>query len=238
MKHPKEAVRLFNKIDEEVMQQSDVLLNSFQENKGAFTARFPHLADPFVDEWGECIATARALPPDYVAVSEQAAETSALENLMEQGRTHFQTIMLYTQLAFPNDAAILRLFGQPQYNSARNKQLKLPILLRMLRSQVSKPEYKEALIAKGLKPEDIDQLETLAQSIVFQNVAQQQAKEDRSLQASKRIIAMNAVWEKMALVCQCAKLVFLNDAARYNLFLLTDAEVPKKEDVAAPAASN
>jgi hypothetical protein len=46
---------------------------------------------------------------------------------------------------------------------------------------------------------------------------------------------MNAVWEKMALVCQCAKLVFQNDAAKYNLFLLTESETPKPEDAPAPA---
>lgn len=48
---------------------------------------------------------------------------------------------------------------------------------------------------------------------------------------------MNAVWEKMALVCQCAKLVFQNDAAMYNLFLLTDGETPKPNDNATPDES-
>lgn len=237
MKHPEEVVCLFNKTDEEVLQQSDLQLTSFQENKAAFVARFPQLADPFDYDWAECTATARALPPDYVAVAEQAAQTTALENRMEQGRTLFQTIMLYTQLAFPDNPAILRLFGQPQYDSARNKQLKLPILLRTLHAQVLKPEYQGALIAKGLKSEDIDLLETLAADIVSQDVAQQKAKKDRSLSASQRINAMNAVWGKMTLVCQCAKLVFQNDAAKYNLFLLTDAEVPK-ENAPAPVAPN
>jgi hypothetical protein len=235
MKHPEDVKRLFTKPDGEVLQQSEVQLTSFRENKEAFVARFPQLADPFEDDWAECIASARELPPDYVAIAEQAAQTSALETLMEQGRTLFQTVILYAQIAFPGEAAILRLFGQPQYDAARDSQLKLPVLLRTLYTQVSKPEYQPALLLKGLTVAEINSLNSLANDIIAQDIAQQKAKKDRSLIASIRIETMNAVWEKMALVCQCAKLVFQNDAAKYNLFLLTESETPKPEDAPAPA---
>jgi len=234
MKHPEELVRLFNKPDEEVLQQSDVLLDSFQENKEPFLVRFPQLADPFAKEWAAATRVARRLIPDYAAVNEQANETQILETLMKQGQNIFQTVMLYTQLAFPGDTAVLRLFGQSQYEKARNNQLKLSILLRTAYAQVSKEEYKPALLAKGLKEEEIAMLDSLAAAITEQDITQQKAKKSRSLAASKRIESMNAVWEKMATVCQCAKLVFQNDAARYNLFLLTDSETPKNDDDPAP----
>lgn len=234
MKHPEELKRLFSKTDEEVLQQSDVLFDSFMANQSQFVERFPDLGETFADGWREVTAIARTLPPDYSVVAGQANETTVLETLMEQGRNLFQTVMLYTQLAFPNDTAILRLFGQQQYDSARNNQLKLPVLLRTTYTQISKPEYKTALIAKGLKAEEIEQLESLAESIVNQNSVQQNAKKTRSLAASERIAVMNAVWEKIAMVCQCAKLVFQNDAARYNLFLLTDQETPAPENPPAP----
>lgn len=227
MKHPEEVLRLFVKPDEEVLQQSDVLLGSFQANKSLFVERFPDLADPFVTEWAASTTAARMILPDYASVAGQTAETDALENLMDQGRMAFQTVMLYTQLAFPDNSTVLRLFGQSQYESARGSQLKLPLLLQTAFIQVSKPEYKPALMAKGLKDSEIALLNTLADSIVSQNIAQQNAKNDRSLDASQRIANMNAVWKKMALVCQCAKLVFQNDAAKYNLFLLNEGETPK-----------
>lgn len=233
MKHPKEEVRLFKKTDEEVLQQSDDQLDSFQENKDKFIERFPQLADPFADEWAACTATARALPTDYATVAGQAKETAALETVMEQGRNLFQTVMLYTQLAFPNDAAVLRLFGQQQYDSARTSQLKLPVLLRSTYAQVSKDEYKPALMSKGLKEEEIMMLDTLAADIINQDSVQQKAKKARLLATNERVRAMNSVWEKMSLVCQCAKLVFQNDAVRYNLFLLTESETPKPEETPA-----
>lgn len=107
------------------------------------------------------------------------------------------------------------------------------MLLHSTYKQASREEYKPALLAKGLKEEEIEMLNGLGTAIVEQDAAQQQAKKARSLTASVPIQTMNAVWEKMATVCQCAKLVFQNDAARYNLFLLTDAEAPKEN---APAS--
>lgn len=235
MKHPEEVKRLFTKTDEEMLQQSDVQLISFQENKELFVERFPHLADPFAEEWAVATSEARDFIPDYVAVNEQANKTQIVESLMEQGRNLFQTVMLYAQLAFPGDSAVLRLFGQQHYDSARTSQLKLPVLLKATFAQVSKEEYKTPLMAKGLKEEEIASLESLAGGIIEADIDQQNFKKMRSVAAGVRIEKLNAVWEKMATVCQCAKLVFQNDAARYNLFLLTDSETPKTETAQAPS---
>lgn len=230
MKHPVEILRNFNQPDDEMLQQSEVQLGSFQENKSLFIGPFPQFADPFASEWAATIATARQMIPDYASVTDQSIETDTLETLMDEGRNLFQTVILYVQLAFPNDPGKLKLFGQPQYNSVRSSHLKLPVLLRTMYNYASKPEYKTPLIIKGLTESQINRLETLSISIVTQNVAQEKSKNERSLAASKRIAAMNAVWEKMSLVCMCAKMVFQNDAARYNLFLLTEGEAPKPND--------
>ena len=234
MKHPLEVLRNFSQPDDEMLQQSEVQLGSFQDNKSLFTGPFPQFADPFASEWAATTATAKLTLPDYASVTDQSIETDTLEALMDEGRSLFQTVILYVQLAFPNDPNKLKLFGQPQYNSARTSHLKLPVLMRTMFTQASKPEYKSALMIKGLTEVQIGMLETLATDIVNQNVAQEKAKNERSLAASDRIAAMNAVWEKMSLVCMCAKMVFQNDAARYNLFLLTDGEAPKSNDAPQP----
>lgn len=234
MKKPEEVKRLFTKPDEEMLQQSDVLIDSFQDNKEPFVVRFPDLADPFADGWTEATITARRFIPDFEAVNEQANETQILETLMDQGRNLFQSVMLYVKLAFPDNAKAQNLFGQQDYHEARNSQLKLPMVLRSMYNQASKEAHKPALLAKGLTEEEIEMLDSLAGDIVEQDNVQQNAKKARSQAAIIRIEMMNAVWEKMATVCQCAKLVFQNDAARYNLFLLTDDEAPKSDDEPLP----
>ncbi|MEI7524297.1 MAG: hypothetical protein WCJ95_08210 [Mariniphaga sp.] len=208
---------------------------SFLENKTMFIERFPQFADPFAADWATSTATARSISPDYVSVSKQSGETEALMKLMENGRNCYQTLILYTQLAFPDNVAMLRIMGKSQYDSARTNQLKLPVLLKTAYSQASLPENKQALMMQGMKESEIESLLTLAESITNQEIVQQNAKQGRTLDANKRITALNLVWSKMSLVCQCAKLLFQNDALRYNLFLLSDSVTPAPIPVPTPA---
>jgi hypothetical protein len=205
------------------------------ENKTIFVERFPQLADPFATEWAAATTTARSIAPDYASLASQTSETDALKALVSSGANLYQTLILYVRLAFPGDATILRLFGQQHYEAARNSQLKLPVLLRMAFDEASKPENKTALIAKGMKETEIASLETLASEIVDQNGIQEIAMKKRSKDLDERIKAMNLVWEKMSLVCQCAKLVFQNDATRYNLFLLSDGDSQSQKTEEAPS---
>lgn len=239
MKHPEVVLRNFKKSDEEMLQQANLQSGSFTEYKSRFTDRFPNLADPFAAKWTVAIGNAQKMLPDYASVAAQSGQTSALETLMDQGRTLFQTLMLYTQIAFPKNASLLKLMGQSQYESARGSQLKLPILLRTAYAIASGPDYKPALVARGFPEQDIESLNTLAKDIVEQDLAQEKSKKDRSINSSQRIIAMNAVWENMVLVSQCAKLVFQDDASLYSLFLLNDgtAAVPAPEVPTTPPAS-
>ena len=57
-----------------------------------------------------------------------------------------------------------------QYNSARTKQLKLPILLKIAYSQASLPENKQDLMMMGMKESEIDALLTLAENITNEKV--------------------------------------------------------------------
>ena len=234
MNRPDEVHRIFHKSDDEVLQQSDVKLVSFNENKRPFVERFTQLNDPFADEWSVDIANARSIAPDYASLAAQSSETDALKALVAQGANLYQSLLLYVRLAFPNDATVLRLFGQNKYEAARNSQLKLPGLLRTAYTQASKPQFKTALIAKGMKESEIAMLETMADHIIKQDTAQEKAMNDRAIDANKRITALNAVWEKMSLVCQCAKLVFKDDATRYNLFLLSDGETQTEKPEEPP----
>jgi len=234
MKRPEEVNRIFTKSDDEILQQSDVKLGSFEENKDKFIERFPQLADPFAEEWCEAISNARRILPDYASVANQSKETDALNTLIEKGANLYQTLLLYVRLAFPNDAMVLRIFGQHQYDAARKSQLKLPILLTTGYTQASKPEYKSALMGKGMKRAEIEALKLMADSIVNQGKMQEKAIKDRTLDKNERVTALNLVWAKMALVCQCAKLVFQNDATRYNLFLLSDGNNPTEKPDETP----
>ena len=232
MKRPDEVHRIYHRSDDEVLQQSDLKLASFIENKGSFVGRFTQLGDPFAADWDAATTFARKIVPDYASVASQSVETQTLNAMVLKGDNLFQSLLLYVRLAFPDNAEVLRIFGQQKYEAARNSHVKLPGLLQSAYTQASKPVYKSALMAKGIKEEEIEMLQTMSTGIVNQDKIQQKAMTDRTIDANNRIIALNTVWEKMSLVCQCAKLVFQNDAVRYNMFLLGegDNQAEKPED--------
>jgi len=229
MKKPEEVIRNFKKSDDALLQQSEVKLASFIRNKSRFVERFPQLADPFAAEWEAATSSAREFPPDYVSVSHQIIRTDALNAQIEQGANLYQSLLLYVRLAFSDDATALSLFGQPQYAAASRSAIKLPLLLRTAFIQASKPEYNAALTGKGMKLSEIDLLLSMADNIVDLDIAQDNAIKQRKLDAFNRITALNAVWEKITLVCFCAKLIFQKDATRYNLFLLNDGDSLEKK---------
>jgi hypothetical protein len=234
MKHSESIQRIFNKPDAEILQQSEVMLSSFNDDKQAFVSLFPDLADPFAVQWSTANAHARSLLPDYASRSNIIAETFNLETLLDQGRELYQSLLLYARLAFPGNAVILTQLGQPDYEAARKSQLKLPVLMKVAYAKASEPAIKQALTAKGMKAADIDLLQTLAEDIAKQDVKQENTKNSRSADASERIAAMNAVYEKMSLVSECSKLVFRNDALRYSFYLLTDGPATGGEKPATP----
>ncbi len=238
MEHPVVEQRHFRMTYEEMLQQSELRLSLFIENKSRFKDRFPDLADPFADEWSAAIAASRTILPDYASVSQQSKQTDALEILMNRGRAVFQTTMLYAQFAYPNDPTVLRLLGKPKYDAARASHLKLPALLRTAYATASASPYREALMAKGMQEADIQSLLSLADSIPQQDLAQESAKNDRSTDSAERIHAMNAVWDKMALVSKCAKLVFAGDATLYDLFLLPEGSSANPDEGPAPPSAS
>ena len=229
MKKPEEVIRNFKKSDEALLQQSGVKLASFIKNKSRFVKRFPQLADPFAAEWEAATNKAREILPDYASVSHQISQTAALNEMIAEGANLYQSLLLYVRLAFREDATAMNLFGQPQYAAASRSAIKLPMLLRTAFIQASKPEFKAALTGKGMTLTEIDRLLSMADNIVDLDVEQENAKKQRKQDAINRITALNTVWEKITLVCFCAKLVFQKDAARYNLFLLNDGDNPEKK---------
>lgn len=234
MKATEEVKRIFNIPDAEVLKESMLKLDSFQEYKHLFVERFPELNDPFAAQWDKSVAEAWQQLPDYALSASKSKATNELEKSMETGRNHYQMVLLYTRLAYPKNKRMLHLLGQADYSRSRASHLKLPALLRTACQEASKPEVKQALLEKGLKEPDLGLLEILADEILNRYTAQQGAIKKRSLGTFQRISLLNSIWEQMALVCRCAKLVFEHDFAKYRLFLLPVPDKPEAGEAPPP----
>ena len=222
MQHPKKVQRLYKVSDGVMLQHADLKLTLFNERKDKFIQRSSDLAEPFATEWAKDIEGARAFPPDDESLAETGLKTVDVKAEMKKGCDAFQTLVFFIKMVYPNDKAMLALIGQPRYKKARNVQTELPLLLNQAYLAASKPDRKEKLLAKGMTEAEIESLNDLAISIPKIDEGQEESKKDRGGDSQTRIIALNQVWIKMVKVCECAKLIYKDDAASYAMFLLPE----------------
>ena len=81
-------------------------------------------------------------------------------------------------------------------------------------------DVKPLLMAKGATAAQIYKLKTDAYAIIKAVKAQSKAKNVRSTSAQNRIINLNKVWARMVMLSGCAKEIYKDNHAMWNLFLL------------------
>jgi hypothetical protein len=203
-----------------LLQQSKTMLHSFIENMALFTAKFSELNVAFATEWQTAIDDADDAPDDEQVVDDQQMMTYGLHKAMRDARNGYTELMVYVQLAFPDDAAVPAHFGYGLYKAARRKPLEMKQLLELAHERADSPEYKSALNAQGFSQPMIDGLNTLAQQVEAANDNQKQAITDRYMQTQNRNALLNAVWDKMTIVNLASIVVMRGDYERKQLFKL------------------
>ena len=226
METPKEIEREYRKADDTMLEQSQTMHNNFVNDKATFVIRVPDLDDPFAPNWQLAINDADALPQDDVVVDEQKLKTQNVDQLMENGRDQYGNLVFYVKRAYPDNTGVLGVFGQGQYDKARNNQLKLINLLERAYAKANSADYKPALLAKGYTQDEIDALNTTRNALHSANIQQENAKSGRGVTTQERIEAYNKVWGNMKSVSDAADLVFAANYAKWKQYLLYPENAP------------
>jgi hypothetical protein len=229
MTNSDEVKRDYNKPDDKVIEQGDLMNAAFDERKDAFVKKYPDLDEPFNTDWRNDIEVARSFTSDADNVSLTALATQQLTTEMTNGRNILQDVFIYVEHAFPGDAAMLNLFGKKDYPKMRNSQTLLPQLLDRAFTSYNNPGYKPLLVNKGLTETEAAKINTSALEIIRLNKKQELLKKARGLSKRDRIIVLNRIWAKMSYVSECAKSIYRDDAETRKLFNLYKAgeEKPK-----------
>ncbi|MCK9617176.1 MAG: hypothetical protein M0R21_05010 [Lentimicrobiaceae bacterium] len=229
MTNSDEVKRDYNKPDDKVIEQGDLMNAAFDERRDAFVKKYPDLDGPFNTDWRNDIEVARSFTSDADNVSLTALATQQLTTEMTNGRNILQDVFIYVEHAFPGNAAMLNLFGKKDYLKMRNSQTLLPQLLDRAFTSYKNPDYKPLLVNKGLTETEAAKINTSAQAIIRLNKKQELLKKARGLSKRDRIIVLNRIWAKMSYVSECAKSIYRDDAETRKLFNLYKAgeEKPK-----------
>lgn len=221
MEKPEKAIRKYAKSDLLLIEQAQTMLENFNEDIAEFTAKYPDMDAAYATAWQNAINAADAAPDDEEVVSDQKQKTETLIETMRQADNKYGALVTYLKLIHKDKAAgVLDHFGYKRLRRSRYSQPRMKELLDLAYERANSADYKAALIAKGFLQADIDELNALASQLNDENIEQEKSKTDRPEAAQERITLHNAVWDIMTEVNIASKVVFANDYARQQHYLL------------------
>lgn len=235
--------RKFSKSFEDALEQAYFFHNQFTIDSADFIAASPQFAAPFAANFLLDIQAADALPTNDDDLAQQQFYTSQVSAKMEECRVHYQKLLMYVRLAYPNNVPVEVIFGSKIYEKARNVVLKMINLMQQANKTADSVTYKASLIAAGFLQVDIDKLETLATELTGLNDTQNEYIRQSSIRSEERIVAFNKVWDSMVKISDVSKVIYLASPAHIATYLLyPDNPIPLPPDVPAnlayAAASN
>lgn len=213
--------RAFKLSDDVMLERAAVFHGALEGELSSFTTRFPWMDAAWLAGFKNAIDLADAFPKDESLRLDIKVLTSDVRSAMRQGFAALQALAGYAQLAWPDDLARQRGFGQDGWKKAKTNTLKMQESLNLAHDTANSAELKPALLNKGYKQADIDALATLSELIRVNNGLQESAKQDRKVMLHDRITLVNAVWAQMQTISTCASIVWATDAARmarYELY--------------------
>lgn len=231
----KEIIREYVLDDLVMLERAQVFHDNFLIDKAVFVLSFPLLDDPFAANMQTAIDEADAIPSGAQVDSQIAVVTAQLNAAMEEGRKAMQVLFTYANVTW-NSAEKTNTFGKNRYNASRASQLKLQELMEMAHEEANITANKTALAASGYTQAKLDNLMAKHDAIHDLNRTQEQMKSQRGEKTRLRIIALNNVWGFMKQINQASKVVFADNEAKldqYMLYPTASTSLPKPQGILA-----
>lgn len=226
----KDLKRMYVTNDIDMLVRSQVILNAFIQKKALFVASFPHLADPFADEFQVAIDEADALPFSDEVNGEISNIVEELKMKMVIAQRNLQILFNYVKVGWESKAK-LNEFGKNKYQNARSSYSKMIDLLELAFITAEETNNKTVLLNIGYSQSQIDELNTLANEIDALLLQLNELKSNRYVLTEQRIKAYNTVWEFMKRVNKASKVVFVDNPAMTKTFLLYPTSKKKAKEV-------
>ncbi|MCK9616240.1 MAG: hypothetical protein M0R21_00215 [Lentimicrobiaceae bacterium] len=220
MEKPDEITPDFNIPADEMLLESQTMIDFFIEDQKLFTDKVPDLQSPFETDWQNAINDARQAIKDDDYLDVQQGMTNEIETLMAEACNRLQTLYFYVDRAFPGNKVVNEIFGHDRYEKARKSPLSMFDLLIKAYNAANDSKYKSKLIEKGLKPDGIETLKTTSDTLYSKYQKRDKYISDRGSITQNRTILLNKVWAFNASVSDASKLVFQENYAKMQQYLL------------------
>lgn len=233
MSKTEEKVRNYSGSDADMIQASRVMHGLFVEDKSAFTNFDNGFTDPYAENWLQKIEAGTDVIQDSLYLSNQAELTKNVELKMTECRDFFQMMKYFIEKAFPDRKEIWTQFGVNDYEKARVSETKMIQFLGVLHKTAT--EFSAELIAAGFSQEKIDKIELLQKELINADYEQELSKKKRPAVTQERIEKLNECYQLMQKVSKAGKIIFANNRAKFDQYLMPNEKVVKKPEEPAPA---
>jgi hypothetical protein len=231
-----EVVRSYSFSDSDLIQSSRVIQGLFVEDKASFINFDTNFSDPFGENWLIKIDALGEVKEDSIQVGELTEATKKVAELMEECKTHYQVVRYFVERAFPGKKEIWSQFGFSDYNEARKSENKMVKFLGIMYKTVI--TYKDELNAVGFSRANFDKIKTLQTDLTNADEEQELLKKKRPVLTQERISKLNECFDLMHRVSKAAKIIFVNNYAKYNQYLMPNETSEKKAEPEIPAQPN
>lgn len=221
---PEEIKRLYRITDTSMLQDSQTTAQLFQTDLALFTAYDPTLTAAFHTAWLSAITTAQAVITDEQYRDQITVKTQTVKDQMKLCSNKYNEVKYFVLKAFPGNIAIQNEFGLDNYDSARQSDIKLQEFMQTMHAAAVKYTAELTNPLVGYTAAKIAQIQTLGDSLDTKNIDQEVFIKNQGTTTQDRVIKMNAVWASRTLVAAAAKIVFLNNFAKYQQYLLPPSE--------------
>jgi hypothetical protein len=228
MAKAEEKTRIFTGPDADMLHASRVTNGLFTADKLAFTNFDSSFADPFGENWLQKIESASSVDQDSHYLSTLTELTNRVAVVMEECKTFFQSMKYFIEKAYPNQKTIYAQFGYSDYEQARRSEIKMIQFLGVLNKTTI--EHSAKLIEAGFSQEKIDKIAALKEQLTSADYDQEMAKKKRASVTQERINTLNECYEILQRVSKAGKIIFANDRAKYDQYLLPNERATKKEE--------
>ncbi len=220
MIEPLKEMREFRKNDNLMIEQNQTMHDNFLEDIGIFQVKVPNLTSEYAAGWQTDIDAVNNVISDTILVDELQVVTHDLLIIQDDARNHFQALLFYVKRVFHDNKAIQNLFGLDKYRLVRNNTNRLIDLLQQAYRTCTNQKYQDLIVSEGFSAEDIEKLNTFANDLHQKNIEQEDMKNQRPVSTQERIVILNKAWARMVEVNEASKLVFMDDYAKLQQYLL------------------
>jgi hypothetical protein len=221
--------------DLQMLQRAQIFHDGFVVDENDFENNFPMFADPYATQFQLAINAADAIPTAVSVQLDIKVITETLNDAVTAGLAQLQKLYTYVELIWKSKAKNDQ-FGRQYYSKLNRSQTKTKELLELAHEKAELVSNKPKLIAMGYSQAMIDGLAAARDDIHVLNKEQESMIADQKTKSEVRITAYNEVWDYMHTINRASKVVFADNPARLDYYLLypsASESLPKPQNLNA-----